>query len=501
MMKKYILCAALAVVVLSNNLFAGVVTIADAQNVAVNFYKVNYTELSAMQLSATLAYTKTESNGNVDFYVFDISPVKGFVIVAADDNVIPVLGYSNTGSFRTDFSQTGLNHWVHKTAANISLGVQHHATADAHIQGLWAAYRNGQNPSVGRSATVGPLSTTAWDQENVVSNPPPYLYNLFCPYNNTDHERAVTGCVATAMAQIMKYWNYPATGTGSFSYQDNTSNGYSANYGTLSSNFASHTYQWSQMPAQLTGSESASQDTAVAVLMYDCGVSVGMDYGDDNQGGSGAEGLIAFEVQYGDSFCSEYAFKKYFSYDPDTIFGAVEANYTASAWTALIKHDLDMGRVSLYEGNDTAQGGHAWVCDGYDATGMLHMNWGWSGADNGFFAINNLMTTGNFNPILEDAALIGIQPKRTRANGVSNVTGDVSFDMYPNPASKVLVIKTAIDAGSTISIRNVLGQTMISQNVEAEQTRIDLSSYQSGVYLVELRAGEKSVIKKLVVSR
>ena len=498
-MKKYLLLFALTIVISGNNLFAGAIVLTDAQNVALNFFKVNNAGLA--DLSATLKYTKPGPNGSIDFYVFDISPVKGFVIVAGDDNVVPILAYSNTGNFRSDFERTGLSNWMYKTAANIDLALQHQVVADTRIQKQWAAYRQGQNPAVLRSSTVSPMCTTAWDQENSVSNPPPYLYNLLCPYNNSDHQRALTGCVATAMAQIMKFWNYPTVGIGSFSYNDNTSNGYSANYGTLSTNFAAHTYQWSQMPATLTGSETALQDSAVDVLMYDCAVSVGMDFGDDNQNGSGAEGLLAFEVQYGDSFCSQYAFTKYFSYDADTIFGAVEDQYTASAWTALIKHDLDMGRVSLYEGNDTAQGGHAWVCDGYDANNMLHMNWGWSGSDNGYFAINNLTTTGNFNPILEDAALIGIMPKRTHASGISTVGADMSFDMYPNPASREVVIKTITGNGYMLSIRNILGQTVISQNIDAEQTQMDLSGYENGIYLVELRVGEKSTVKKLVVNR
>jgi hypothetical protein len=304
------------------------------------------------------------------------------------------------------------------------------------------------------------------------------------------------------MAQIMKFWNYPAVGTGSFSYNDNMSNGYSANYGTLSSDFSTHTYQWSLMPSILVGSETAAQDSAVDLLMSDCGISVGMDYGDDHQGGSGAEGLLAFEVpQYGDSFCSQYAFVKYFSYDPDTIFGAVEANYTASAWTALIKHDLDMGRVSLYEGNDTAQGGHAWVCDGYDASDRLHMNWGWSGLDNGYFAINNLTTTGNYNPILEDAALIGILPKRTHASGISGIEASVSFDMYPNPACGEVVLRTSLIGGSVWNLRDILGQIVATKNADAEQTHLDLSGVANGVYLVELRNGEKSIVKKLVVGK
>ena len=488
----------IALLTLGNAAHATVVSVADAQSVALNFYKVTNPQPSGASVTATLKYTKAEANGRVDFYVFDISSNAGFVIVAADDNVIPILAYSTSGAFNTNFAKTSVNYWINKTASDISLALQHNAQADTRIQSQWTAYRAGTNPLVQRSTPVAPLCTTTWDQEGY--NPPPFLYNLYCPFNSTDNQRALTGCVATAMAQIMKYWNYPTTGTGSFTYVDNTANGYSNNYGIQSSNFAAHTYQWSQMPNILDGTEPAVQDTAVDLLMYDCAVSVGMDFGDDLQNGSGANGLIDEEIIYGDSFSSQYAFVKYFSYDADTILGVFDSLYTPSAWTALIEHDLNMGRPVLYEGNDTAQGGHAWVCDGYDASDKLHMNWGWSGQDNGYFAINNLTTSGNFNPIFQDDALIGILPKRSHPAGISTVAQASSFDMYPNPTTGEVMIKTSA-SGAAYTVRNLLGQTVLSGYTESEQTRLDLTSFDAGIYLVELRAGEKSVVKKLVVSR
>lgn len=498
-MKKYLLPLSLLLCAFSSQLSARTISASDAQLVALNFFKV--TANPATPLTATLKYTKTEADQTVDFYVFDIN-TSGFVIVSADDNIIPILAYSTKGNFRTDFRRTGLNHWVNKTAANIHLAILNNAVADARIQNQWTAYRQGTNPMAQRSSAVSPLCATTWDQENDISFPPPFIYNLFCPYNVADTQRALTGCVATAMAQIMKYWNYPAQGVGSYSYVDDTINGYSNNYGVQSSNFAAHTYQWSQMPAVLTGSEPLVQDSAISRLMYDCAVSVGMDFGDDKQNGSGSEGLLSYELQYvGDSVCSQTAFVKYFSYDADTIQGVIEANYTPTAWTTLIEHDLNIGRPVFYEGTDTAQGGHAWVCDGYDASDKLHMNWGWGGYDDGYFAINNLTTSGNFNPITEDAALIGILPKHAHSTGIAAVN-ELSFNIYPNPANGSVVLQSnELSNGAIWTIKNLLGQTLISKTAESAQTRISLDGLSSGVYLVELQQGEISATKKLVISK
>jgi hypothetical protein len=501
-MKKHFLLPALVVLAISNHLYAGTVTAPDAHHVATNFFKTKAPNITAP--AATLIYTKISATNTPDFYVFDMSPAKGFVIVAGDDNVMPVLAYSTTNVFRTDFSKTGLNHWISRTAANIELALRNNAVADTRIQEQWTAYRQGIDPYAQRSGAAGPLCTTTWDQENDVTNsPPPFLYNLLCPYNATDSQRTLTGCEATAMSQIMKYWNYPAKGTGSYSYADDTANGYSYNYGIQSSNFAAHIYQWDSMPTVLDGTESLAKDSAVDVLMYDCAVSIGMDFGDDNQDGSGANALIYTELEdYGDSICVQYALVKYFGYDADTIRGVLQSDYNASGWTTVIEHEINMGRPVLYEGNDSAQGGHAWVCDGYDATDKLHMNWGWGGFSDGYFAINNLTTPGNFNPIDSDDALIGIMPKLGAKAGISNISESYSFSMYPNPAAnEVVLIATENVESMTWNVKNTLGQTLISGRVTSQQIRIDLTNIANGIYLVELQAGDKSVVKKLVVRR
>jgi hypothetical protein len=175
-MRKVFLPLVLILCSISSVLYAGSVSISDARLVAVNFYKTT-TQYTNTTVAATLKHTQTDARNNNVFYVFDMSPVKGFVIVAADDNVIPVLGYSTEGYFRTDYQHTGLNHWVRKTMANISLALQNNVVADAHIAHQWAAYRQGSNPSAQRSGSVTPLVTTTWDQESSTLRPISIIYS------------------------------------------------------------------------------------------------------------------------------------------------------------------------------------------------------------------------------------------------------------------------------------------------------------------------------------
>lgn len=390
-MKKILLLAAGISLCLSH-VMATIVPVQTAQTVAVNFYKGNVSNTATV--SASLTYVRTEDNGAIDYYVFNIAP-KGFVIVAGDDVAQPVIGYSGEGYFNTSFAGTGLQDWTDHAAKNIHTGVLSGVAADTRIATLWSRLRQGPYAPGSRSA-VAPILTTTWDQE-------PY-YNALCPFYAPDNQRALTGCVATSMAQIMKRWNYPTTGTGSFTYTDSISHGFAADYGTFTVNFSATTYQWASMPNSIN-----NNNTAIATLMYHCGVSVGMDYGDDQQGGSGAW-VIQQEAGGPTAACSEYALRHYFGYDTLTISGILEQDYSSAQWITIIKNDLDAGRPILYEGNDVGGGGgHAWVCDGYDANDMVHMNWGWSGSDNGYFAVNSL-TAGGFNFSADEGALIGIQP-------------------------------------------------------------------------------------------
>ena len=210
------------------------------------------------------------------YYIIN-SGSDGFVIVAGDDNVSPILGYSDEGTFDPDKIPYNVAKWLEGYKNEIRYAIEQNVEADNEIIDEWKNLKCAKN--ITTSVSVSPLIKTKWSQS-------PY-YNALCPGGS------VTGCVATAMAQIMKYWSYPATGSGFHSYKHQS-------YGTLSANFGSTSYQWSSMPNSVT-----SKNNAVATLMYHAGVSVDMDYS--------PEGSSAYEICWDNAQnCSEYALKTYF---------------------------------------------------------------------------------------------------------------------------------------------------------------------------------------------
>jgi hypothetical protein len=251
---------------------------------------------------------------------------------------------------------------------------------------------------------VNPLMQTLWNQA-------PY-YNDLCPGGS------VTGCVATAMAQIMKYWNYPATGSGFHSYNHET-------YGTLSANFGSTSYLWSSMPNSVN-----SVNTAVAELMYQVGVSVDMSYSPE------VSGAYVITAQSPVTNCSEYALKTYFGYK-NTLQGVQRINYDEKQWISLMKTEINAKRPILYAGFGSG-GGHCFVADGYDGNEFIHFNWGWGGAFDGFFQINALNPsgtgtgggTGGYNS--GHQAVIGIEPP------AGNQTFNLALYNYVTPSASVI---------------------------------------------------------------
>ncbi|MBM2816152.1 MAG: Peptidase family protein [Ignavibacteria bacterium] len=325
------------------------------------------------------------------FYVFG-SNSNGFVIVSGDDIVTPILGYSEESIFDPNNIPPNVSKWLEGYKNQIRFAIVNGLKPTKAISNDWFNIKNANPPkNVPRiTSSVNPLIKTKWNQS-------PY-YNALCPFDNDSNERTVTGCTATAMAQIMKYWNYPINGSGFHSYKH-------SKYGTLSANFGSTTYQWSAMPNNVS-----SQNDAVATLMYHCGVSVDMDYGIASTGGSGA---YVISSQKHEKDCAEYALKTYFGYE-STLHGLERAKFQDNEWINLLKIELNSGRPLQYAG--FGKGGHTFVCDGFDDNNFFHMNWGWGGMFDGYFNINSLNPgsggtgsgAGTYNSYQQ--ALIGIQP-------------------------------------------------------------------------------------------
>lgn len=298
--------------------------------------------------SIKLAYTVEADNFN-SCYIFNRGIDNGFLVVAADDAVTPLLGYSETGSFDPENIPANMKDFLKGYAAEIRWASEHPDRVRTH------------KASAEREA-VSPICTTTWSQEAP--------YNLDCP--TMGDSRAVTGCVATAMAQVMKVHNWPVKGTGS--------NSYSITYGgstyNISSNFASHTYDWSNMidayPTSTSG--TTTQRAAVALLMKDCGVSVNMNY---SPVASGANGNVA-----------SMALVNNFGYDKGML-QLYRTSYHLNEWNDLAYSEVAAGRPTLICGSNS-EGGHAFVCDGYSKDDYFHINWGWNGLSNGYFLLSLL---------------------------------------------------------------------------------------------------------------
>ncbi len=218
-------------------------------------------------------------------------------------------------------------------------------------------------------------------------------YNNLCPYDEKANNRTVTGCVATTMAQIMKYWSFPVSGRGEKTYTDNK-------YGELYADFANTTYDWDNMTNEYNQNSTDEQKTAVATLMYHCGIALSMRYG--VAGSSSINGHIASSL------------KSYFMYDTDTII--TRSNYVDNTWADILKENLDNSQPIAYGGRSRNFGSHSFICDGYDTDGRFHFNLGWNGNSNGYYYIDSISTL-KFN--LSQEAVINIKPIKELNSQVS----------------------------------------------------------------------------------
>ena len=346
------------------------------------------------------------SNGDsyAPYYIFN-NEDGGFVIVAGDNCATPILGYSTEGNIDPNNLPIQLEELLNAYAEEIQLAVENNDQPTDSIAKLWETYSRAPQ-SLNATAVVNALIVTSWNQYP--------RYNNKCPVDASLSNlggHPTTGCVATAMAQIMKYWEYPSKGYGSKSYR-------SEHYGTLSADFGSTAYNWDNMPNKLSSSTSSTQNNAIATLMYHCGVAVSMNYNSDGYGSSGANTL-----DWGGGRASaETALKTYFGY-ASTLEGKQSSSMSSSAWISLLKTELDNRRPMLYRGV-SSQGGHCFICDGYDSSNKFHFNWGWGGSSNGFYAIT-AGTSGCHEFAQDQCAIVGIMPK----DGSSPAK---NYDLYMN---------------------------------------------------------------------
>ena len=324
-----------------------------------------------------VVHTLRTLNGDPSAYIFADRSDGGYLVVSADDCAAPLLGYSESGSFDSKSLPPQLEYWLGEYSRQIEYA------SSAGLPAYAVSSVSGRNDR----KIVAPLMSTRWNQDAP--------YNLLVP--SKDSRNYPTGCVATAMAQVMKYWNYPERGTGSGSITVP-----SGAQGESSMNFRT-AFDWKNMlDIYKSGGYDDTQAKAVATLMKACGYSTKMNY---SMGGSGT--LSRFAAQ---------ALVNNFSYNPDIEF-CERDYYSAAEWEGMLYAEMAAGRPVLYGGVSSSVG-HEFVCDGYAGDGYFHFNWGWGGMSDGYFLLAALDPgsvgigggTGSDGFNYAQDIVIGIQP-------------------------------------------------------------------------------------------
>ncbi len=345
---------------------------AQAEMVAERFTQSAVTLTPSAKLQRVVRKGTAASDAGAPLYVFNRAGGNGFVIVAGDDAATPVLGYSTQGAFSYDNMPENLRQWL--------------ALNERYVQACAGNQALPRGASQGVPVVSPLLGDIHWGQG--------HPFNDLCPTYGTGTHYYV-GCVATAATQIMRFHSYPEHGTGSKTITVDGKD--------VSADFGSTTYYWDRMLPTYDGEDyTTEQGMAVATLAAHFGVAVDMEY---QPAGSGAHSMVVPQ-----------ALRDYFNYD-QALTMRKRDYYSSEEWLQLIKSELDAGRPVYYAAtSETGSSGHAFVCDGYDSEGFVHINWGWYGTSDGYFLVSHLDPddlgigggTGGYN--LDQEIITGIQP-------------------------------------------------------------------------------------------
>lgn len=305
-----------------------------------------------------LVYTVAQEDGTPALYVFNTGE-SGYVVAAADDCAYAILAYCHDGTFDPATAPENMMAWLERYAGEIA----RYSAAQPEVKAARApANMDYTNPT---AAPIAPLlGNIAWGQE--------LPYNRLLPVTLSPSGRCATGCAATAIAQIMRYYRFPERGKHSYTYH------YTDDFGRRvenTTNFAEHVYDWDKMPERTADYVTDEQKNAVAQLMSDVGASMNMQYGQ-------VSGNYVEDVLPG--------MMRYFGYDRSAKLHFLAFYDTWDAWNARVIEELQAGRPVFLSGGDNSSSGHAFVCDGYDGNGLFHINWGWDGKSNNYFRMTAL---------------------------------------------------------------------------------------------------------------
>lgn len=390
-----------------------------ARRLAAQFAESRGAQLKGEPLRAPGRTTATEQQ---PLYVFNTDGNQGFVIVSGDDRAETILGYTEQGQYDEDALPENFRWWLEMTAKEIeALSLQGEAQREAPAR------------KVKTHRAITPLLVTEWNQGSATEEG--YIYNTLCPTINGKH--CITGCVATAGAQIMYYYQWPKKAT-------SVVPGYTTenSQADTSADLPAVTFKWADMkPVYTSADKGTAAAEAVARLMLYCGYAANMWYG------LGASSAATSTLARG--------MAEYFDYDPNTFRTVYRDTYSIEEWDELIYQELAASRPIVYSGSSFT-GGHAFICDGYDGEGMYHFNWGWGGSYNGFFTLQatNPYSQGESTRegyVFQQYVTIGIQP-----NTGTGAPDDPNRDDEWEEETIEGIVATASDPsleGTTITMR------------------------------------------------
>ncbi len=422
--------------------WAGVVSERQAQQVANRFMSSH--SISSAEMRLVHKAPSFKASAPLPYYVFTADRTDGgYVIVAGDDRVPAVLGYSDQGTFDANDIPDAMRDWLDGYAAQMVM-LDEGATAAAHI--------NSANP-------IAPMLTVQWSQGSP--------YNSMFPALPSGNYASV-GCVATAMAQLMSYWRWPLRPRMSIpSYVSETLN-------ISMPALAPIDFNWDAMQnTYLTDDINSPEARAVAELSLYCAQAVQMDFLNNSSSASVMDIPLAMFMYFNYSPCTKYLQRRF---------------YTTEQWEELLLNELIAGRPVIYRGRKVS-GGHAFICDGYDGNGMFHFNWGWNGKSNGYFLLNVLnpdlqgtgSASGTYGYIIDQALIAGLEP---------GLAGDPGLDV----ADKYIEIQGSKNSRSTVSQSFTVTQTTHFLNIMDDPIDFDYgwALYRDQEMLNILDVGQRS---------
>lgn len=368
----------LSLILFTFSAFAKEVTEDTAIRKASELMSVRQTNFSGRVSCIQLVY----ASGNPVYYIIHFAP-EGWVMVSAQDITKPIIGYSETGSFEKNNQPESMRSWFQHIEEEIVDAVKNNSKTHPE----WEIADTGNPLRIKRSPAsepVEPLIKVKFNQ----SRP----FNTFCPSDNNG--TSLVGCVAVAMAQAMTVSRHPVKPNGSYSFFHNT-------YGNIYVNYDEQApYNWDLIISGTDGKQEAAR------LLYHCGVSVRMDYGVT---GSGTQTTYVVN-----------ALKNFYSYAPSVKI--YPRNTYQGDWEELLLNELNAGRPVVYSGNNGGVG-HAFNLDGHDGNYMYHVNWGWGGANNGYYTIDG-MKDGDQIYTQNQQMIVGIRPPSEAPSDIllSNMT-------------------------------------------------------------------------------